>query len=517
MPTETTVGIDLGTTRSAIAHVVGGEPEIVENAEGESVTPSVVQFDGDGVVVGRQALNSAAMYPDATIQEIKRRMGEDTTVDAAGDTYTPDEVSAHILRKVVGDAEARLERDIGSAVVTVPAYFNARERTATEQAGRIAGLTVERLLPEPSAAALAYGFIKEKLGTEDESELVFVYDLGGGTFDATLVSVNYEFNNFETLHTDGRNDLGGTDWTTAIADWIAETAEDDTGVDVRSDPEQTQRIREAAVEAKHALSSREEYEITIPFLVPDAGYNFSETLSRERFEEMTAELIAQTEEPMDSLFDAADYDVSDVDEVVLVGGATRMPQVEELVAEYFSRPPSKAVNPDEAVALGAAVQAEIIDTGGAEHLLPGGEYGLTVTDVVPQPLGVKVVDGGVSNAYDPIVERDATLPAAAEKRYGVVDENQTRVSIEVYQGEGDTIDDPGLEHIGTAELREVPPREPYEGSLEVRFQVGTDGTLSVEGRDLVSGTTVDARFDDVLGRSAEELRRIRENVQSVGD
>ena len=516
MTHKRTVGIDFGTTRSAIAHVVGGEPETIENASGNDVTPSVVQVADGEVVVGEEAANAEVLHPDKTVSEVKRDVGEDTNYSVDGESYTPAEIASLVIEKVVDDAEDRLGQDLDSAVITVPAYFNDNERTVVENAGRIAGLDVEKLLPEPSAAALAHGVRQGKLAEdgECEDELVFVFDLGGGTFDVSLVDVNYEFNTFETLNTDGDTDLGGADWTTAVVDWIAEKTEAETGVDVRDDAQQFQRVRQAAIEAKHALSSRSSYDIAIPFLVSEADYNFEETLTRERFDELTADLLELTRDPIESLFEASDHTLKNVDEVVLVGGATRMPQVEEFVSEYFGRDPSTNVSPDEAVAMGAAIQAEIVDSavGGAD-LLPGSEYGLTLTDVVPQPIGVEVYNPYGPGKFCTLVERDEAIPLSVRRdTFATVGSRQTSVEISIYQGDGEIVDDEELEHIGTAVLEDIPTRNPTEESLGVELAVNSNGTVEVEGRDLISGETIHATFENALQMGDEEIEESRETL-----
>lgn len=507
------VGIDLGTTRSVIAYVPGEDPEIIKT-DGTSVTRSVVHVPEEGeAVVGTDADDHLIMDPERTVEEVKKRMGEDTDIELGGETYLPEQVSALILEHLVTHAEDRLGDPVEDAVITVPAYFGDRERTATRTAGEIAGIDVARLLPEPSAACLAYGLREGKLG-EAAEELVFVYDLGGGTFDATLVDVDYEANVVETLHTDGDKALGGGDWTDRVVDWVAEHIQEDTGVDIRDQPEQLARVRSEARNVKHTLSRQEQVDFTIPFVVPDENYSFDETLTRDTFEERTADLLGATREPMDALFERSEYDPADVDKTLLVGGSTRMPQVETLLTEYFDKEPSKEINPDEAVALGAAVQAEIIADDGtsAEQLLPGDSSGLLLIDVVPKPLGVKLHGGDI----DHIIDGDAQIPVIERKEsYGTVREDQRSVVISVYEGAGDHVDDEGVEKIGEAVLEDIPPRDPGGETLACEFEITADGTLRVQGEDLISGKEVETHIESAIRHTEGEVEDLRESLPPV--
>jgi molecular chaperone DnaK len=511
--TAHSIGIDLGTTRSVVAYVPDADPEIIKT-DGTSVTRSVVHVPEEGeAVVGTDADDHLIMDPNRTVEEVKKLMGEDTEIELGDETYLPEQISALILEHLSTHAEDRLGDPIDDVVLTVPAYFGDRERTATRTAGEIAGLDVARLLPEPSAACLAYGLREGKLG-EAAEELVFVYDLGGGTFDATLVDVDYEANVVETLHTDGDNNLGGGDWTDRVVDWVAEQIEADTGVDIREEPEQLARVRSKAREAKHSLSRQEAVDVTIPFVVPDENYSFDETLTREAFDERTTDLLEATREPMESLFERSEYTPEDVDKTLLVGGSTRMPQVETLLTDYFGKEPSKEINPDEAVALGAAVQAEIIGDDGAdaERLLPGDSSGLLLIDVVPKPLGVKLHSGEI----DHIIDGDAQIPVIERKEsYGTVNKNQNSVKIAVYEGAGDHVDDEGVEKIGEAVLEGIPPRDPGEETLACEFEITADGTLRVQGEDLISGKEVETRIESAVRHSEGEVDELRANLPPV--
>ncbi len=510
------VGIDLGTTRSAIATVVNEEPEILENMEGSELTPSVVRVDGtDEAIVGQEASNAAAQYPDQTVSEIKRDMGTESTVTLNGREFLPEQISALILEKLVRDATERLGRDVSEAVITVPAYFGERERSATKSAAEIAGLETERLLPEPSAACLAYGFRKEKLGESGE-ELIFVYDLGGGTFDVSLVEVDYDINYYETLNTDGINQLGGKDWTEAVVDWIVDRAREESGQDPTADRQVMERIRDAARDAKHSLSSKDSARINIPFLLE--GYNFEAELARERFDEMTEELLERTREPIDALFESADCSPEEVDTILLIGGASRMQQVHEFVERYFGEPPSQEVSPDRAVATGAAIQAGILSetstVGAAEDIEAGVGVGAAdIIDVVPKTLGVELNDGRMS----PVIESDESLPVETRKeQYSTVRDDQTRVEFPIREGEAELAAENEL--IGTVVLGKtdpIPPRDPDKTSLAVTFIFDKDGTLEVTAEDLLSNKAIDAVFEGIGSHSGAEVQEMRSNLPSV--
>ncbi len=493
------LGIDLGTSRSAMAFAPTGDPEMIENSEGKYQTPSVVHLTEDGeAVVGDGAVNQMLMQPDRAKREVKKQMGTNQTVELGEMTYNPQEVSAMILQKLVEDAEQRLGGSVSSAVITVPAYFTDRQRNATREAGEIAGLEVDRLLPEPSAAVLAYGLREQRLG-EPSDETVFVYDLGGGTFDATLVEAAYEYNIIETIATDGDTNLGGSDWTEAIVDYICEIIAEETGIDIRDTDEYAEsrkRVREAAVEAKHQLSRQQTVTLAVPAVIAneDGTYNLQEELTREQFESMTRHLIEKTKEPIYSIFERTDYDPVDVDKVLLIGGATRMRQVEKLVGDFFEPEPAKTISPDKAVAMGAAVQAAVLDDE-IDATLPGTtKDGLVLVETVPQSIGVKLQPG---ERFDPIIERDTAMPATERKEgYTVGDDDQTGVVIEVYQGDSDTVHE--NEFLGEAVLKNIPKRERGDESIAVEFSVDMDGTLEVRAEDLISGKEVEAELESAL-------------------
>ncbi len=496
-----TIGIDLGTTRSAMAHITDGEPEIIDNSDGKGITPSVVHLTEEGEsLVGEGAVDNMMMKPERTVREVKKLMGTNETVMMGDEEFTPQEVSGLILQKLIGDAEDRLGGEVSNGVITVPAYFTDRERTATREAGELAGLEVDKLLPEPSAAVLAYGFREQQLG-EVNNEVVFVYDLGGGTFDATLVEAEYEFNYIETVATDGDNELGGSNWTDEIVQFAYEVIEEDTGVDISSDDEyadQRGRIFDAAQEAKHKLSEQQAVNLTVPFVLPEQSYNLDEEITRDQFEQMSSHLLDRTRGPMDDIFDRTDYAIEDIDKVLLIGGSTRMPQIEQLVTDYFGMEPSKEISPDHAVAMGAAIQAAVLDDDADETALPSGDSsedaGLVLIDVLPQSIGVKVQPG---DRFDPIVEQDTQLPTTERQEgYSVQDERQRTVAIEVYQGEAEKA--PDNEFLGRAVMEDIEPRQPGQGSLAVEFTVNNDGTLEVRGEDLLGGAEVSTEIESAL-------------------
>ncbi len=523
-----TVGIDLGTTRTAVAHVTNGEPEIVENAEGNDLTPSIVHVTEEGnAIVGDSAEDQLVMHPDRTVAEIKRQIGEDIDVQLGRRSYRPDEISALILEKVVGDVADRFGGRVDSAVITVPAYFTGRQRTATRNAGELAGLEVEHLLPEPSAAVLAYGYEQQKLG-DSADETIFAYDLGGGTFDATIVEAEYEHNYVETVLTDGDSDLGGADWTKAIEKWIVSGIEEDTRVEIGSDSEyadQRKRIRKAAEEAKHKLSRSRETVVTIPFVIPEQSYSFERRLDRETFEELTESLLERTRQTVNDVLTSAGYRRQEIDTVLLVGGASRMPQVEKLLESYFGQPPSKRVSPDRAVAIGAAVQASIVSTDVTEipSFLSGtdedeegnsGEHssagGLVLVDVLPQTLGVELIN----DEFSPIIENGSQLPTTVRKEtFRTVDPDQTAVEWPIRQGELPRASNNDL--LGTLVIQDIPPRDPEEDSIAIEFTMNSDGTLEVEIEDLITGKTVDGTIESGIRLSPEQIDRMADQLPRV--
>ncbi|PSP40417.1 molecular chaperone DnaK, partial [Halobacteriales archaeon QH_6_64_20] len=397
MTSNEILGIDLGTTNSAFAVMEGGDPEIVTNDEGDRTTPSVVAFTDDERLVGKPAKNQAVQNPDRTVESIKRHMGEENyDIETDGETFTPEEISAAILQKIKRDAEEYLGDDVEKAVITVPAYFSDRQRQATKDAGEIAGFEVERIINEPTAASMAYGL-------DDESDqTVLVFDLGGGTFDVSILELGGGV--YEVVATNGDNDLGGDDWDQAIVDHLAEEFENEHGFDLREDRQALQRLTEAAEEAKIELSSRKETEINLPFITAtDSGpIHLEQSLTRATFESLTDDLIERTVGPTEQALDDGGYEKEDIDEVILVGGSTRMAQVREQVEELVGQEPKKNVNPDEVVALGAAIQGGV---------LSGDVDDIVLLDVTPLSLGIEVKGG----LFERLIEKNTTIPTEESK------------------------------------------------------------------------------------------------------
>ncbi len=503
-----TIGIDLGTTNSAAAAVTGETPEILPNDVGDRTTPSVVAFDDDGPFVGQPALNQAVANPDRTVQRIKRYMGdEEYNIEINGEDYTPPEISALTLKRIVSDAEDYLGSEVTDAVITVPAYFGNRQRQATKTAGEIAGLNVARIINEPTAACLAYGLQQD----DADAESVLVYDLGGGTFDVSIVEISEGV--IEVVATGGDEELGGEDWDDRVVDWIVETYEDDTGANISDDREALQRVRENAVDAKHMLSSKDETDVMIPYLAPEG--NFNETLSRDEFADMTSDLMENTIERCHSTLDEADYDTDDIDKVLMVGGSTRMPQVQDAVADLFGdEKVSKEVNPDEVVAVGAATQASLLDETSdddVEKQLPGGD-GVLLVDVTPKTLGVALADGSM----DPLIEKNETIPTTVEKEgYSTVKDNQTSVHIRVFEGEEEIAENNDL--LDDFYLKGIEPDPAGEPHLACRFSLNMNGILEVEATDLDRGESQDITIEGVLETTQEEVEEMREGLPALKD
>lgn len=519
-----TVGIDLGTTRSVIAHVPEGSerPEAIDNSEGEPITPSAVFLTEEGsIVVGDEAANQAVMHPDRFVEEVKRFIGEDRTLTLGSESKNPEEISALILQKLVQDASERVGSNVTNAVIAVPAYFTEKQRRATANAGEIAGLEVERLLAEPSAAVFAYGLRKQKLDTDSE-EVVFVYDLGGGTFDATLVRAKYDVNYVETLATDGDSELGGSDWTARLEDILIEEIKEDTGIDLRTEPgmdEQYQRVRKAARDAKHRLSEQSATNVTVPYVIPQEGYNLDIKITREEFEEATSDLLEATRAPIDRVFSDSDISMNELDTVLLIGGSTRMPQVEAFVEEYFGMPPSKEISPDKAVALGAAAQASLIDdsgqTGGitiADDDSDGS--GMTLIDVIPHTLGVEVIDQNGQARFSRLIEKNTNTPTRERsEQFGTREYHQTSVATRILQGESDNPQQ--NESLGQLRIDDIPKRDPSENSIATEFKVTKDGTITAQAEDLISGKQVKTTIEGAIRRSDDDIERMSDRLPPV--
>ena len=458
-----TIGIDLGTTNSVVAVMEGGKPTVIANAEGSRTTPSIVGFSKSGErLVGQLAKRQAILNPDRTIISIKRHMGEDFKKNIDGKDYTPQEISAMILRKLADDASNYLGEKVTSAVITVPAYFNDAQRQATKDAGKIAGLDVLRIVNEPTAAALAYGLEKEK------TEKVLVFDLGGGTFDVSILEIGDGVH--EVLSTSGDTHLGGDDFDQKVMDWLAKEFKKAEGIDLKNDKQAMQRLKEAAEKAKCELSSVVETNINLPFITADANgpKHLDMTLSRAKFEELSHDLLERCKKPVEQAIKDAGISKNEINEVVLVGGSTRIPAVQALVKEYTGKEPNQSVNPDEVVAVGAAVQAGV---------LAGEVKDIVLLDVTPLTLGIETL-GGVMT---PLVQRNTTIPVSKSQVFSTADDNQTAVDIHVLQGERPMAKD--NKSLGMFRLDGIPPAMKGMPQIEVTFDIDANGIVNVTAKD----------------------------------
>ncbi len=489
------IGIDLGTTNSVVSVMEGGEPTVITNPEGSRITPSVVGFTKDGQrLVGQLAKRQAVSNPDRTIASIKRHMGEsDYKVKIDDKSYTPQEISAMILQKLKSDAEAYLGETVTQAVITVPAYFNDSQRQATKDAGKIAGLEVLRIINEPTAAALAYGLDK------DDDETILVFDLGGGTFDVSILELSS--GTFEVLATNGDTHLGGDDFDKKIMDWMVESFQKENGIDLSKDKMAAQRLKEAAEKAKIELSSMTQTNINLPFITADASgpKHLDLTLTRAQFDAMTADLVERTMEPTRKAMADAELSGSDINKIILVGGSSRIPAVQEAIRKSLSKEPSKGVNPDECVSVGAAIQGGVL-VGEVKDVL--------LLDVTPLSLGIETL-GGVCTK---LIERNTTIPTHKSQVFSTAADNQPSVDIHVLQGEREMA--AGNKTLGRFELSDIPPAPRGVPRIEVSFDIDANGIVHVSAKDLGTGKEQKITIQSDSGMSKEDIDRMVKEAEA---